>query len=131
MTNIRLYEEKDYDYIYRALESEGLERKEITPGLNNTFIVDDGFFSYKIDGKYPRMIYFYIDKDKRSMKAARKLLKVFRQVIMESGYLFYILAASDKKPYMKQLIRYLKGVSYSEVNGNTYYYVPVFGRIKE
>ena len=131
MTNIRLYEEKDYNYIYQALKSEGLKREEMTFELDNTFIVDSGFFAYKIDGKYPRITHFYIDKDKRSMRAARKMLKIFRQIIMEAGYLFYIMEAPDDKLYMKSLIRYLGGKKFIEVNKSSYYYAPVFGRIKE
>ena len=128
---IRLYTSKDYDYICQALESEGLKREEMTFEFNNTFIVDNGFFSYKIDGKYPRITHFYIDRDKRSMKAARKMLRIFRQVIMEAGYLFYIMEVPDNKRYLKKIVRYLKGVRFSITGGSSYYYAPVFGRIKE
>ena len=128
---VKLYTPKDYDYIYQALKSEGLKREEMTFELDNTFIVDSGFFAYKMDGKYPRITHFYIDRDKRSMKAARKMLKVFRQIIMEAGYSFYIMEAPDNKSYIKSLIRYLGGKKFDETDKSSYYYAPVFGRIRE
>jgi hypothetical protein len=128
---VRLYEpEKDYDYIYQALKAEGLKRIEMTFELDNTFIVDNGFFSYTTDGEYPRITHFYIDKDKRSMKTARKMLKLFRRFVMFAGYLFYIIEVPDNKLYLKRIARYLKGIKYDELNGSTYYYAPIFGRIK-
>lgn len=127
---MRLYEPKDYSYIYQALKSEGLKREEMTFELDNTFIVDSGFFAYKIDGKYPRITHFYINKDKRSLQSARKMLKIFRQIIMEAGYLFYIMEVPDSKRYLKKIVRYLKGVKFSRINESSYYYAPVFGRIK-
>ena len=127
----RPYTPKDYDYIYQALKSEGLKREEMTFELDNTFIVDSGFFAYRMDGKYPRITHFYIDKDKRSMTAARKMLKIFRQIIMEAGCLFYIMEVPDNKRYLKKIVRYLKGVRFSITGGSSYYYAPVFGRIKE
>lgn len=129
---MRLYiPEKDYDYIYQALKSEGLKRTEMTFELDNTFVMDNGFFSYKIDGEYPRITHFYIDKDKRSMKAARKMLKAFRQLIIGTGYLFYIMEVPDNKLYLNKIVQYLKGIKFGAINGSTYYYAPVFGRIKE
>lgn len=128
---VRLYEpDKDYDYIYQALKSEGLKRIEMRFELDNTFIVDNGFFSYRIDGKYPRITHFYIDKDKRSMEAARKMLKIFRRLIMFTGYSFYIMEVPDNKRYLESIVRYLKSVKFDKSNGSTYYYAPIFGRIK-
>lgn len=128
---IRFYVPKDYSYIYQALKSEGLKREEMTFELDNTFMFDSGFLSYRITGKYPLITHFYIDKDKRSLRAARTMLKLFRQSIMRAGHLFYILEVPNNKRYMEVLVRYLKGKKYNEANNSSYYYVPVFGRINK
>jgi hypothetical protein len=99
-------------------------------GLDMMFILEDGFFSYLIDGRYPRLIHFVINKDKRSMKTARKMLKFFRHMVMEGGYLFYIVEVSKGTQYITRFIRYLKGVEFAEAENGTHYYVPLFGRIK-
>ena len=127
---IRLYRPEDYSYIHQALKSEGLQDSEMIIGSDVMFIMDDGFFSYRIDHEYPRLIHFYIDKDKRSLQSARKMLKIFRQIIMETGYLFYVMEVPDNKQYLKKIIRYLKGVKFDRINESSYYYAPVFGRIK-
>ena len=128
---VKLYAPKDYDYIYQALKSEGLRQEEMTFEFDNTFIVDGGFFSYTINHNYPQITHFYVDKNKRSLKTARQMLKTFRQIIIEAGYLFYIMEVPDNKQYFKKIVRYLRGVEFDRANGSSYYYAPVFGRIKE
>jgi hypothetical protein len=64
------------------------------------------------------------------MKAARKMLKIFRRLIMFTGYSFYIMEVPDNKLYLEKIVRYLKGTKFDELKGSTYYYAPIFGRIK-
>jgi hypothetical protein len=128
---IRQYDpEKDYDYVYNALKAEGLKKFEMRIGLDMMFILEDGFFSYRIGDRYPRLIHFVINKDKRSMKTARKMLKFFRRMVMEGGYLFYIVEVSKDTQYITRFIQYLKGVKFEEHEYSMHYYVPLFGRVK-
>ena len=128
---VKPYTKKDYAEVYYALVSEGLRLNEMTFKTDQTFMTDDGFFSFIETGEYPELRHFYVNKSLRSMRAARKLFKTFRNIMLAKKYLFFIAEAPRGKPYMKRLIKYLKGKEYysNEATGSTYYYVPLFGRI--
>ena len=122
--------------MYYALVSEGLRLNEMTFRTDQTFMTDDGFFSFVETNEYPELRHFYVNKSLRiafsdSMRAARKLFKTFRNIMVAKKYLFFIAEAPRGKPYMKRLIKYLKGKEFysDKENGSTYYYVPLFGRI--
>lgn len=127
----RLYvgNDYDYDYIVNALLSENLTKEDMTFQTDETFITDIGFFSYRIEHGYPRLVHFFLDKDKRSLKNAHSLIRTFKKIMIGRGYLFFIAFASKNKKYLNRFIKYMKGIKYEENNGNTYYYVPLFGRV--
>jgi len=125
---MRPYTDKDYDYLYKSILSEGFTKDEMSFETDRTFITDEGFFSYRTDGKYPRLVHYFVDKDKRSFRAAHKLFRAFVKVMRENNYLFYIVQEPKGKPYLKKFIEYIKGKEYCKVDGDIYFYVPVFGR---
>jgi hypothetical protein len=126
---MKQYKNKDYNYLYRSLSGEGFTKDQMTFETDCTYLTNTGFFSYRIENKYPRLVHFYIDKDKRSFKAAQELIREFRKILINKEYLFFIAEAPKEKPYMKRIIQYIKGKKYLEKNGDTFYNVPVFGRI--
>lgn len=128
---MREYTDKDYEYLSKSLLDAGFTKNQMSFETDYTFITDDGFFSYKIECEYPRLIHFYLNKDKRdSLKAARRLIRTFVNMVREKGCLFYIVESPKELPYMKKWIHFIKGKKYYEANGDSYYYVPVFGRFK-
>lgn len=126
---MRQYNHKDYDYIYKSLLNEGFKKNQMTFDTDLTYLTDTGFFSYRIENEYPRLVHFYINKEKRSIKSAQDLIRKFRELIIKEGYLFFIAQAPKELPHIKRIIKYIKGVKYLNQDGDTYYYVPVFGRI--
>lgn len=126
---IRPYTEDDFKYIYLALKNEGLTEEEMSFEDDQVFIMDIGFFSFKERDEYPELMHFCVDKDKRSMKSARQLLKAFRNIMLFKGYSFFIATAPKDKPYIKRLLEYLKGKYYTSGKTEDYYIVPLFGRI--
>ena len=131
---LRPYTKKDYAEVYYALVSEGLCLNEMTFKTDQTFITEDGFFSFIETGEYPELRHFYVNKSLRiafsdSMRAARKLFKTFRNIMLAKKCLFFIAEAPRNKPYMKRLIKYLKGKECYSNEKSIYYHVPLFGRI--
>lgn len=108
--------------------SEGFTNNQMTFKTDKTYITNTGFFSYRIENNYPRLVHLYVNKDKRSAKAARNLLREFRKILINKKYLFFIAEAPKEKPYMKRFIRYIKGKKYLETKGDTFYCVPLSGR---
>jgi len=127
---MRKYTDKDYDYIYNSLAGEGLTKEEMTFETDITFLTDFGFFSYRIDGRYPRLIHFYVDKDKRLFRNARKLFRLFWREVIKGDYPFYIMEVPKEKSYISRFALYLKGKEYLEQDGNRYFYIPISGRLK-
>ena len=125
---MRPYTNKDCNYLTKALLSEGFTNNQMTFKTDKTYITNAGFFSYRIENNYPRLAHLYVDKDKRSAKTVRNLLKEFRKILINKKYLFFIAEAPKEKPYMKRFIRYIKGKKYLETKGDTFYCVPLFGR---
>ena len=128
---MRPYKKSDKEYIVNALLSEGLALEDMTFETDKTFVTEIGFFSYRMEKGYPRLGHFFIDKDKRSLKNAHKLIKDFKQLLIKGKYLFFIALAPKDKKFFNRFIQYMKGVKYEENDGNAYYYVPSFGRVNQ
>ena len=127
---MRPYNKSDYDYLYSSLKSEGFSKEQMTFEADMTFLTDSGFFSFRIENGFPRLVHFYIDKDMRSLATASSMLKVFIDIMRRNNYLFFIAEAPKELPYMKRIIKYIKGKEYLKVDGDTFFYVPVCGRFK-
>ena len=128
---IRKYSPKDDDYIEKAFISEGFDLKEMVFRNSNTYITDEGFFSYRIDNGYPRLLHYYVNKNLRpSYKASLRLLRAFVELIRKDNYLFFTVVVPKEKPYLKKMIEFVRGKQYCKINGDVCYYVPVFGRIR-
>ena len=126
---MRNYVSQDYDSIRSALLDEGFTDEQMTFETDETFINDDGFFSYRIESGFPRLIHFYTEKP-RSPDKARRLIKEFRKMVIRENYPFFIMSAPKEKPELAKFIIYLKGKKYLEQDGDKYFYVPIAGRIK-
>ena len=126
---MRPYRKSDKEYIVNALLSEGLTLEDMTFETDQTFVTEIGFFSYRMEFGYSRLVHFFVDKDKRSLKNAHKLIKDFKQLLIKGKYLFFIAYASKNKKFLNRFIQYIKGVRYEENDGNIFYYVPLFGRV--
>ena len=126
---MRPYKKNDKEYIVNALLSEGLALEDMTFETDKTFVTEIGFFSYRMEFEYPRLVHFFVDKDRRSLKNAHKLIKDFKQLLIKGKYLFFIAYASKNKKFLNRFIQYIKGVRYEENDGNIFYYVPLFGRV--
>lgn len=127
---IRKYNQKDYDYLYKALSDEGFTKDQMTFETDHTYITDKGFFSYRMVDSYPRLAHLYLNKKDRTYKNASDLIKALRKILIENEHLFFIAESPKEKPYMERFIKYIKGVKYLEINGDSFFYVPVFGRFK-
>ncbi|MDO9535095.1 MAG: hypothetical protein Q7J85_07125 [Bacillota bacterium] len=126
------YTNEDYDYIKTSLKDEGLTDEKMTFETDNTFITDVGFFSYRIEGEYPRLMHFYVDKDKRGGGNFRRLARDFWGKLIEGEHLFCVIELPKGKQYLKRFIEYYGGKEpYYEENGNKYYLVPTIGRIRK
>ncbi len=126
--NMKAYTEQDYEHINKCLLSEGLTKEQMTFETDNTYLTEKGFFSYRIENEYPRLVHFYINKKDRSFKAAQDLMRIFHKILINEEHLFFIVDAPKESPYIKRIIKYIKGKKYLELNGDSFYYVPVFGR---
>ena len=126
---MRPYRESDKEYIVNALLSEGLTFGDMTFETDQTFVTEIGFFSYRMEFGYPRLGHFFVDKDKRSLKNAHKLIKDFKQLLIKGKYLFFIALAPRDKKFFNRFIQYIKGTMYEENDEDVFYYVPLFGRV--
>jgi hypothetical protein len=129
---VRKYTEQDYDYIRDSLLSEGFTDDQMTFETDETFITDIGFFAYRIEDTYPRLTHFFVDKDKRRGDTFRKLSKDFWGKLIDNGHLFYILEVPKEKPYIEKFVKFYGGNEpFKEINGDKFYLVPTFRRIKK
>ena len=126
---MRPYRKSDKEYIVNALLSEDLALEDMTFETDQTFVTEIGFFSYRMEKEYPRLGHFFVDKDKRSLKNAHKLIKDFKQLLIKDKCLFFIALAPKDKKFFNRFIQYIKGTMYEENDEDIFYYVPLFGRV--
>jgi len=128
---MRDYTDKDSDYIEKALLDEGFTLEQMTYKTDQTFITDVGFFSYRVENRYPRLVHFYLDKKNRGAGAFRKLSHALWEKMIEKKHLFCVLELPKEKPYLKRFIKYYGGKDpFCEKDGDKFYYIPTFGRIR-
>jgi hypothetical protein len=129
---LRPYTNKDYDYLYQSLTDEGFTKDQMSFETDKTYIMDIGFFSYRMEGEYPRLAHYYLNKDKRGGWNFKKISKAFWEKLIEEEHLFYILEAPKEKPFFESFAKYYGAKEpFEETDGNKFYLVPTFGRIKK
>lgn len=94
----------------------------------NTFILEDdeeiGFFTIKYEHELPSLRHFYIKKNRRSHKNARKLVRSYIKLIKDMGYDQSIIAVKTDK--MKKFVQYFfKKKPYAFKEGLYFYLVEV------
>jgi hypothetical protein len=119
--------EKDYDYIYQALLSEGLSYKEMTFETDCVVIADIGFFTYTKELRYrfPFLHHFYVNRNQRNLKNFLRLLRKFKDTMFSLGFSMFVAQQPKDKPHLGQFIKFAKGVKLFTEKGCTYYLVPV------
>ncbi|MFA7120533.1 MAG: hypothetical protein WC277_03590 [Bacilli bacterium] len=120
----------DGDRIKEALLSEGLTEDQMTYDTDILRTFDDGFYSWRLEAGYPRLIHFYTIPEKRSFLTAIRMMRRFRDELVREGHLFYIVELPKSKPYIRRFIEYIKGKKYLEIDGDAYYYAPTTGRTR-
>jgi hypothetical protein len=97
-------------------------------GFHNINLWDEGkmigFCTYRIEHGLPSMHHFIIDKKKRNMPMARRLMKLFKAIVKEQGFYKAIIQAPCKKEYLNKIISYyFRAKPYTEHKDDNYYLV--------
>ena len=116
---MRKYIESDKERLTKMLKSEGI--KNMGFEKHTTWVTDEGFFTIREEHGFPYLIHFYVDKDKRSINSARKLIKSVRSVVRTGKMLIH-----SKKSYLDKFIQYyFKVKPYARENSYNFYLVEV------
>jgi hypothetical protein len=118
--------ERDYEYVYNALLSEGLRPKEMSFKDDNVIITEVGFFSYikEHNLRYPFLHHFYVNINQRSLKNFLRLVRELKQTMSSTGYSMFIAQQPRGKAFLGKFIKFAKGVKAFKKEGHTYYLVP-------
>jgi len=128
---MRPYNPDDFAYCHDALLSEGFAEERMSFQTDKTYITGVGFFSYRIESWCPRLVHFFVDKDKRSKTNATKLFSAFRELMIEEGHTHFVAGAPKEKPFMKRFIKYLGGQEpFATIDEDQYYLAPTLGRVR-
>ncbi len=126
---MRKYTPEDDDYLWSVLSGEGWKDDQMTYKQDHTFICDNGFFSYRMNGDYPLLTHFYLDKNKRKGNHFRELVRDVWDIMTKEGHLFCVITAPKEKPYLEAFAKYYgKAEPYIEKEGTKYYLAPIFKR---
>lgn len=119
--------ERDFNYVYDALKSEGLHSKEMTFKTDITVITDIGFFTYTKESRYrfPFLHHFYVNRNQRNLKNFLRLLRKLKDTMFLLGFSMFVAQQPKDKPHLGQFIKFAKGVKLFTEKGCTYYLVPV------
>jgi len=120
--NIRAYEPGDYRYLYESLISEGFAGNRMSFLTDFTFITDLGFFSWRYEHGVPRLVHFYVNKDKRSLFSAIRLVRIFKKTL--NGLPYFIAEVPRENPMLEGFVKFVGGKEpFYEDNGDKFYMV--------
>lgn len=105
---MRAYQKTDKPYILRSLVKEGLQPHETGFEKANTYITNDGFFSYIIKFNFPVLLHFYVNPKDRNFNNSIILYRTFKRHLLERGYPSFIARVPTKdKPYFTPMVKWL------------------------
>lgn len=121
-----------YYRLYRALQDEGMDDKDMVFDKYLTIVSDAGFFTIRLSEKqYPELEHFLVWKEKRSWHNSFKLYREFKSVLVALGFIQFIVMLPKTKKIPAAMFKFMAGNKnikpYAEVDGNPFYILR-FGR---
>lgn len=129
MRIIRHYQEQDKPVLTEMERIEGVENSGMCFEDNPTMVLEDdkkviGFFTLRKQHNFPMLQHFCIDREHRSPKNARLLLKSFKEVCKLLEFKKVIIPANTEK--LKKMIEwYFHTKSYMYENEMNWYLIKI------
>jgi hypothetical protein len=117
-----------YYKLFRALENEGLEEKDMVFDENPTFVSDIGFFTLRFDQNIPQVVHFLVWDNRRTWHNSIHLYREMKNILIQLDVIHFIAMLPKGKTFWKKcfgLIEKTRAITPYATNedGNAFYLI--------
>ena len=107
MNKLMPYKPHLFYKLYRALQDEGIDEKDMAFDYLPTFVSDIGFFTFDLRQEYPQVRHLVVFGDKRTWANSLKLCFAMIRFLIAIGFVRFIAFIPKDKKFFLTTIRYI------------------------